>query len=100
VPAGRQSAIELARVGGRVVFVGLGDRPIQFDVDMVIQKQLTCMGSWVFGTPDLQDMIDKAVDLGLSIEPMVTHRYDLDDAAAALAEFDAGSLGKTVFVWS
>jgi 2-desacetyl-2-hydroxyethyl bacteriochlorophyllide A dehydrogenase len=99
VPAGRQSSIDLAKVGGRVVFVGLGDRPVEFDVDMMIEKQVTCMGSWVFGTPDLQDMIDKAVDLGISVEPMVTYRYKLDEAEAALAAFDAGSLGKTVFVW-
>lgn len=98
-PAGRSSTIDLASIGGRIVFVGLGNRPVNFDIDMVIQKQLTCMGSWVFGTPDLQQMIDSAVDLNISVEDMVTHRYSLDEAEKALAEFDAGSLGKTVFVW-
>jgi threonine dehydrogenase-like Zn-dependent dehydrogenase len=99
VPAGRQMSIDLGKVGGRVVYVGLGDRPVGFDIDKVIQKQLTCMGSWVFGTPDLQDMIDKAVHLGISVERMVTYRYRLEEAEDALAAFDAGSLGKTVFVW-
>jgi L-iditol 2-dehydrogenase len=99
VPAGRRTTIDIAAVGGRVVFVGLGDRSVDFDIDIMIQKQVTCMGSWVFGTPDLQDMIDKAVDLGISVEPMITFRYRLEDAVKALEAFDAGSLGKTVFVW-
>jgi|TARA_B100000378_G_scaffold233035_1_gene198629 L-iditol 2-dehydrogenase len=99
VAPGRASTIGIAGIGGRIVFVGLGNRPVEFDIDAVIQKQITCMGSWVFGTPDLQEMIDSAVDLGISVESMVTFRYGLNDAEKALAEFDAGSLGKTVFVW-
>lgn len=99
VAPGRASTIAIAGIGGRIVFVGLNDQTVDFDIDQVIQKQLTCMGSWVFGTPDLQEMIDSAVDLGISVEGMVTYRYRLDDAEKALAEFDAGSLGKTVFVW-
>lgn len=99
VAPGRASTIGIAGIGGRIVFVGLGNRPVEFDIDQVIQKQITCMGSWVFGTPDLQEMIDSAVDLGISVEGMVTYRYRIDEAEQALAAFDAGSLGKTVFVW-
>ena len=99
VSAGRSSTTDLARVGGSIVFVGLNDALVQFDIDQVIQKQLKCMGCWVFGTPDLQEMINAAVDLNISVEQMVTFRYRLDEADKALANFDAGALGKTVFVW-
>lgn len=99
VAPGRASTLDVAGIGGRIVFVGLGNRPVELDVDKIIQKQLTCSGSWVFGTPDLHEMIRSAAELGISVEEMVTFRYPLDQAERALAEFDAGSLGKTVFVW-
>lgn len=99
VAPGRVSTLHLAGIGGRIVFVGLGNRPVEFDIDLMIQKQLTCAGSWVFGTPDLTEMIRSAAQLGIDVEDMVTYRYPLSDAEHALEEFDAGSLGKTVFVW-
>ena len=99
VSAGRASTISLGKVGSRIVFVGLNDSLVPFDIDQMIQKQITCMGCWVFGTPDLQQMINHAVDTGISVEEMVTFRYRLEEAEEALKNFDRGSLGKTVFVW-
>ncbi|RAL96033.1 zinc-binding dehydrogenase [Agrobacterium sp. MS2] len=99
VSPGRASTVSLARVGGTIVFVGLNDALVEFDIDQVIQKQLNLKGCWVFGTPDLQEMINHAVDTGISVEEMVTYRYSLEDAETAITNFDKGSLGKTVFVW-
>lgn len=99
VSPGRASTIDLTRVGGTIVFVGLNDALVEFDIDQVIQKQLNLKGCWVFGTPDLQEMINHAVDTGISVEDMVTYRYTLDEAETAITNFDKGALGKTVFVW-
>ena len=48
VSAGRASTISLGKVGSRIVFVGLNDSLVPFDIDQMIQKQITCMGCWVF----------------------------------------------------
>lgn len=98
--AGRNAAIRAAKIGGRVVFIGLNAQTIDFSVDLAIMRQLTLIGSWVFGTPDLQDMLQVAERLGISLAPMILERYSLEEAAEAFREFDQGSIGKTVFTWA
>jgi len=67
---------------------------IDFDVDLAIQRQLTLIGSWVFGTPDLQKVPDTAARLTESLEPMFLER-ELTDAERAWRSSDDGSLGGT-----
>ncbi|MEW1986282.1 zinc-binding dehydrogenase [Pseudarthrobacter oxydans] len=97
---GRVSALRSARVRGRVVFVGFGAEQTNVDIGTdIIQKQLSVIGSWVYSTPELQEMILDASERGLSVEPLIVHRYDADDADRAWMEFDEGSLGKSMLVW-
>ncbi|GAI89900.1 unnamed protein product, partial [marine sediment metagenome] len=61
--------------------------------------QLTLIGSWVFSIPDLQELVDFMVRNQLSLNPLITHRFTLDDAPKALEIFDKGHTGKVIFEW-
>jgi L-iditol 2-dehydrogenase len=98
--AGRSLALDLARIGGRVVCVGFAEADNNLDVQrQVIQKQLDVRGAWMFPLPDLQEMLDSVARRNVSIEPLITARLGIEDGEKAWASFDAGSLGKTVLCW-
>ena len=80
--------------------MGFGDAQTTVDFGaQVIQKQLTVIGSWVYSTPDLHDMVHDVAARGLSVEPLIRHTYPPEDAERAWREVDAGSLGKSMVVW-
>ena len=98
--AGRLVALGAAAIGGRVVLVGFGDADNTVDLQAtVIQKQLDVFGAWMFPLPDLQEMLFDISLRGISIKPLITGNYNIDDAAEAWRGFDQGGPGKTVVTW-
>ena len=98
--AGRLAALAAAALGGRVVLVGFGDADNVVDLQAtVIQKQLNVLGAWMFPIPDLQEMLYDVSRRDISIKPLITGNYCIDDAARAWRNFDQGGPGKTVITW-
>ena len=98
--AGRLVALGAVAIGGRVVLVGFGDADNVVDLQAtVIQKQLDVFGTWMFPLPDLQEMLFDISLRGISIKPLITGNYSIDDAAEAWRGFDQGGPGKTVVTW-
>lgn len=56
-------------------------------------------GVWLFTTPDLQEFINIADEIGLSLAPLILHKFPLSEAVGAVDQFDKGSSGKTMIVW-
>lgn len=100
ISAGRDLALSVAALHGRVVCVGFTDEvtPLHLQRD-VLQKQVDVRGSWMFPIWELDDMLQAVSRQGTSIEPLITGRYGLGDAQRAWSSFAAGSLGKTVIHW-
>lgn len=89
------------RKGGRAAVVSggrFGSQP--FDPGMIISKQLTIAGSFVMPLFMYEELAGFMVRHALHFEPMVTHRFTLDDAEEAFALVDSGECGKVVFEWS
>ncbi len=77
---GRLAALGAAALGGRVVLVGFGDTDNVVDLQAsVIQKQLDVLGAWMFPLPDLQEMLYDISLRGISIKPLITGTYGIDD---------------------
>jgi len=96
---GRRTASRIAKVWGTVVLVGFGPG---YDIDPVtdvIMRQSTIKGSFVFSMPVMMEAVADAVRLGLDLEPILTVFCRLEDAPAAVADFAAGSTGKTTITW-
>jgi len=65
----------------------------------IVGKQLTICGSFVMPLGMYGDLARFMVSHNLHFEPMVTHRFKIEDAAEAFALFDSGETGKVVFEW-
>ncbi len=99
VTAGQQFALEAVAVHGRVVFVGVGG-PMQLPVyELVIQKELHLMGSWIFKMPEWQEVLDFVRQHHLPITAIVTHRLPAVDAEEGFRIAEAAQRGKVVLLW-
>lgn len=97
--AGRALAVRGARCWGRVVFVGEGPELGALDVSHdLIHRQLTLYGSWVTSTGHMEALLEKLAAWSLHPEVIVTHRYALEEAAAAYETADSGTAGKVAIV--
>lgn len=88
------------RKGGRAVVVsgarfGVGT----FDPGMIVSKQLTIMGSFVMPVHMYWSLVKFMLMHNLHFEPMVTHRFPLENAAEAFAIVDSRQCGKVIFEW-
>lgn len=99
--AGRQAVIDGLGVHGRAVFVGFGGGDPSLPVAPIIGKELTITGSFVMPVGYYWDLVDLMLssDLSARFQRIITHRFDLADAAEAMAVADEGRCGKVVFVW-
>jgi len=98
--SGRILGLDLLKVWGRSSFVGFADDETKFDVhEQIIKKQVQLNGVWLFTTPDLQEFINIADEIGLSLLPLILHKFPLSEAVGAVDQFDKGSSGKTMIVW-
>ncbi len=94
----RANAVRCAASWGRVCFVGEGNSVTLNPSPDIIHKQLTIYGSWTFSSMLQAECAQFVVDHGLQLERLLTHRFSLDEAAAAYQLFDTQTTGKGVFV--
>ena len=59
---------------------------------------MTLHGSWTFSTAGQAECALFVVNRKLSLERLLTHRFQLDEADAAYKLFDRQTTGKGVFV--
>src|SRR4051794_2237894 len=96
--AGRATAVAGTRRWGTCVLVGEGGR-LELDASRhLIHEQLTMIGSWVTSIGRMEELVELLARRGLRPERTVTHRFGLDDAAAAYAVADEGLSGKVALV--
>lgn len=99
VPQAIHQALALVRVGGRVQMLGIPSRTIELDLaNEVIFKGLTIYG--VVG----RRMYDTWIHMRQFLRsgqfdptPVITHRFALDEADAAIAAIKGGEAGKVIF---
>ena len=94
----RAQMVRSVRIFGTACFVGEGGTVTLNVSPDVIKKRLTIMGSWTFSVPMLGECARFIVDRKVPLHKLITGRYPLDQAERALADFEGGSVGKSVFV--
>jgi threonine 3-dehydrogenase len=86
--------------GGKIAILGIPDREIAIDWNLVIFNMLTLKGiygremyeTWYYMTVMLQS--------GLDISPIVTHRYGWQDFQKGFDAMLSGDCGKVVLTWA
>jgi threonine dehydrogenase-like Zn-dependent dehydrogenase len=97
-PDARVNAVKSAAPWGRVCFVGEGNTAT-FNVSPdIIHTQLTIYGSWTFSSVGQGECAQFIVDHKIDLDPLLTHRFKMDEAEAAYQLFDTQTTGKGVFV--
>ena len=99
-PQARNQALDCVRIWGRVAFVGEGNLTMINPSPQMLHKQLTVVGSWVFGLWELKELVDFLVWHRLHPDTMVTHRFPLEQIAEAFRLFDQGKTGKVMIEWT
>jgi threonine 3-dehydrogenase len=98
VPAAIHQALQLVRVGGRVQLLGIPSTKIEIDLAKeIIFKGLTIYG--VVGRRMYQTwhQMTRFLRAGFDPTPVITHRFSLKDADAAIAAIKSGEAGKVIF---
>ena len=98
-PEARVAAVRSACTWGRVCFVGEGNTTT-FDISQdLIRKQLTILASWTFSAVGQEECARFIADRRLPLKRLLTHRFKLEEAAAAYRLFDTQTTGKGVFLF-
>jgi threonine dehydrogenase-like Zn-dependent dehydrogenase len=98
-PEAELAAIEAAAVRGRVVLVGHNhELTIDPSDQLICRREVSLHGSWVFSRADLADLLSYMDRERFSFEPIVTHRFPLEEAEKAFSMFDARQTGKVVLL--
>lgn len=97
-PDARTAAVRCVRTWGRVAYVGEGGN-VTLDVSKdLLRRQVTLIGSWTFSAMGQAECARFVADRKLPLDRLLTHRFKLDEAAAAYQLFDTQTTGKGVFM--
>jgi threonine dehydrogenase-like Zn-dependent dehydrogenase len=97
--AARLAAVRAAKTWGTVCFVGEGgDVTLDVSRDM-LRKQLTIIGSWTFSAMGQLECARFAVDNGIDLDALFSHRWKLPQADEAYRVFDTQATGKGVITF-
>ena len=99
VSAGRQLAVRGTRRWARIALVGEGGTLELNPSPDLIHDQKTLYGSWVTSLGNIEDLVERLPRWGMHPEVTVTHRFPLEQAAAAYATMDGGASGKVAIVF-
>ena len=79
--------------------MGAGSSEKVINPGQMIGSQLTLMGSFVLPLWMTWEMVSFLHAQNITFEPIVTHRFSIDEAPEAYSIFDEGKTGKVVFEW-
>lgn len=93
-----RAALEVSAPWGRICVVGLGGS-VEIDVRQYLSRQLTVMTSWSMSTVQQLACADFVARKGIPVDRLFSHRWSLDQATDAYADFDTQTSGKAVFLF-
>ena len=89
---------QVMRNGGKISLLGLGNKPIELDMNEIICKGLTLQG--IYGRKmDNWHKMSYMVQGGLDLTPVITHRFHYTEFEKGFAAMNSGKSGKVVLSW-
>jgi propanol-preferring alcohol dehydrogenase len=96
----RADAVQLVEPNGKVAFIGMrNNMNTIFDIDNMIRKQITIIGSYVYPITMYEEMKIFFIKHNITFGDLTTKTYTIDEAPSAYREFQAGLAGKAYFVF-
>ena len=91
--------IGVMRNGGKISLLGLGNGPVQMDMNLVIGKGLTLQG--IYGRKmDNWHQMSYMVQGGLDLTPAITHRFHYTEFEKGFEAMHSGMSGKVILDWT
>jgi threonine dehydrogenase-like Zn-dependent dehydrogenase len=86
--------LNAVRQGGKVAFIGIKSESTSINITrQFILKELTAIGSWASTAQEHLEII-RLIERGMPVEKIITHRYDIGEAATAFRQFFSGEAVK------
>ena len=97
-PAFRQM-LSVMRNGGKISLLGLGNKPMELNMNDIIGKGLTLQG--IYGRKmDNWHQMSYMVQGGLDLTPVITHKFHYTQFEEGFAAMNSGKSGKVVLDWT
>ena len=97
--AALKQMLSVMRNGGKISLLGLGNGPINLDMNLIIGKGLTLQG--IYGRKmDNWHQMSYMVQGGLDLTPVITHRFPYTEFEKGFEAMHSGNSGKVVLDWT
>ncbi len=91
--------LSVMRTGGKISLLGLGNKPVNVDMNYIIGKGLTLQG--IYGRKmDNWHQMSYMVQGGLDMTPVITHRFHYTEFQKGFDAMLSGKSGKVVLDWT
>ena len=88
--------LDAAEANGRVAMLGIRNETVSVNMmEHLVKKELNLIGSWASTVPEHFEIIE-LIRQGLSVDGLISHRFGMDDAPAAITTFFEGQAVKTI----
>lgn len=84
LPQTFMAAVDLVCFAGRVVYIGYAKNPVQYETKLFVSKELDILGSRNALNNEIEVVLNIFAGGKISIESLITQRYDLEHIADAL----------------
>lgn len=95
LPATFEGAVEAIRPGGRLVAVGLSERPPQLNALKTVRGELELLGSYIY-RDEFRTAIDLVADRRVDIPGMITHRLPFAEVSRAFEVYPKEGTRKVI----
>jgi threonine 3-dehydrogenase len=85
--------------GGRIAMLGIPEKEIAIDWNLVIFNMLTIKGIYGREMYETWYKMSVLIQTGLDITPVITHRYSYADFEKGFSAMKSGQCGKVILKW-
>lgn len=89
---GNESAFELCidsvKKDGKIMLVGINHKPAISNIEKIVRKEIKVEGSICYTWLDYRECIDLVKAGKVSVKPLISHRFNLEEINEAMAEID------------
>ena len=77
------NACDLVRKGGRILNIAIYPKPVELTVTKLVRAEIALLGTFASTWKNYEEAMELAARRKVQLEPLVTHRYSIDEAHAA-----------------
>jgi threonine 3-dehydrogenase len=99
-PQAFRDMLRIMHHGGKIAILGIPPEEMSIDWTNVIFKGLVLKGIYGREMFETWYKMSSMLQSGLNIEPIITHRFDVDDFQAGFDLMESGQSGKVILNWT